>query len=168
VSARIRERPSSSDTRYERRRQWQYSVGLDGTHGVSPVQTRIGTPTTTFGGAIAAAKPKPLTIPGCSMPSSSVDSVWQSLSEAGGRFRWAIKTARHAEPKSFAARLRLLWHDFVLHTLLNSGRQPCQDCGHDYPLWRASDEDWNLVQGGPWGILCERCFTALLRAKQNR
>jgi hypothetical protein len=74
------------------------------------------------------------------------------------RLCWAARTAYYAQPKSLAARLRLLWHDFIIHTLCNRGGERCQDCGRDFPLWRADDVQWNRVMGGPWGILCAACF----------
>lgn len=74
------------------------------------------------------------------------------------RLGWAWRTARHAEPLSFDARLRLLWHDFVLHGLVNRGGERCQDCGRDYPAWWANDAEWIDVMGYPSGLLCQRCF----------
>lgn len=81
-----------------------------------------------------------------------------------GRLRWAAETARHAEPKSFAARLRLLWHDFVIHGLFDRGGERCQDCGRDYDWWHADDKQWERVQGGPWGLLCRPCFNGRARS----
>lgn len=75
-----------------------------------------------------------------------------------GRLRWAVRTARHAKPKTRAARLRLLWHDFVIHGLLHRGTERCQDCGRDYPAWHADDTDWQRAMGGPGGLLCASCF----------
>ena len=80
--------------------------------------------------------------------------------ERGDRFRWACRMARYNRPRSAVARLRLLWHDFVLHVLLNRGSERCQECGRDYPLWRADDAAWVAVMGSSAGLLCERCFIA--------
>jgi hypothetical protein len=78
-------------------------------------------------------------------------------SEILGRLRWACGP-RRAHAKDRTARWRLLWHDFVVHGMFNRGGERCQDCGHDYPAWRASDEDWYRVVGGPGGLLCPACF----------
>jgi len=75
-----------------------------------------------------------------------------------GRLRFAVRAARHARPTSVAGRLRLLWHDFMLHGLLNRGTERCQDCGGDYPLWFAEDAEWRRVLGAPSGLLCPTCF----------
>lgn len=80
------------------------------------------------------------------------------LGHMAGRLRHAARCARHAKPVTFAARLRLLAHDFLLHGLLNRGAERCQDCGHDYPLWYADTVDWTRVLGCPGGLLCPSCF----------
>lgn len=81
-----------------------------------------------------------------------------------GRLGWAARTARHAEPKTFGARLRLLRHDFILHGLLNRGGERCQDCGRPTSpggvTWRTTNEEWTRVMGGPTGLLCRPCFAA--------
>lgn len=74
------------------------------------------------------------------------------------RFTWSIKTAKNAKPKTFVSRIRLLWHDFILHTLLNKGTERCQDCGRDYAWYNVSNETWFKVMGGPSGLLCYYCF----------
>lgn len=75
-----------------------------------------------------------------------------------GRLRWAARTARHAEPLTLAARLRLLWHDFVVHGLFNKGGERCQDCGRDTGGWHIDDDEWIAVMGYPSGLLCRPCF----------
>jgi hypothetical protein len=77
-----------------------------------------------------------------------------------GRFRWALRTARHAEPKTHGARLRLLWHDFVRHALLNRGGERCQDCGRPTGGWLTTNEHWLRVVGSSSGLLCRPCFDA--------
>lgn len=52
---------------------------------------------------------------------------------------------------------------------------PCQMCDQRYPAWRAPDDLWNLVMGGPeatddpGGMLCPTCFLRLadVRAPQR-
>jgi hypothetical protein len=80
------------------------------------------------------------------------------MSEVVRRTVWALRTAWHAEPKTFAARLRLLWHDFVIHGLLNRGHERCQDCGRPTKDWHTSNDRWRKVVGSPSGLLCEPCF----------
>ena len=75
-----------------------------------------------------------------------------------GRLGYAFHCARHGKPKTLAARLRLLWHDVVLHGLLNRGHERCEDCGRPTGGWRTSNERWQRVMGGPWGLLCQPCF----------
>ena len=55
-----------------------------------------------------------------------------------GRLRYAFGQASQGSPRSGLARLRLLWHDFIVHALLNRGGERCQDCGRDYPIWPSS------------------------------
>lgn len=44
---------------------------------------------------------------------------------------------------------------------------PCRTCGDHYPTWRAPNDLWNLVMGGPeatddpGGMLCPNCFLRL-------
>jgi hypothetical protein len=76
------------------------------------------------------------------------------------RLRWALRTARYAAPETLAARLRLLWHDFVIHALLNRGHERCQDCGRRTGGWHTSNEHWLRVVGSPSGLLCLPCFDA--------
>lgn len=76
------------------------------------------------------------------------------------RLRWAIQTTCHAEPRFSGARRRLLWHDFIVHALLNRGHERCQDCGRRTGGWWLEDQArWDRVVGGPWGLLCRPCFT---------
>jgi hypothetical protein len=79
-------------------------------------------------------------------------------SAALGRLRWALRTAWHAEPKTPTARLRLLWHDFVIHGLLDRGQERCQDCGRPTGDWHTTNECWLRVVGSPFGLLCRSCF----------
>ncbi len=75
-----------------------------------------------------------------------------------GRIQWACKTARRAKPGSFTARCRLLWHDFIVHGIFDKGTERCQACGKDYDWYNVPNEEWNVVMGGPGGLLCYSCF----------
>lgn len=99
-----------------------------------------------------------VTPPANTCPVCAKTPCYGVLGHFWGRFRWSCKTARHAEPRTLAARLRLLWHDFALHALLHRGSERCQDCGRAFDLWRATDAEWQRVMGGPYGVLCLRCF----------
>jgi hypothetical protein len=81
-----------------------------------------------------------------------------------GRLGWAARTHRHAHPRSIAARMRLLWHDFVIHGLFE-GSERCQDCGRDYVLWEAPNDLYREVHGSPHGLLCPDCFARQAREK---
>lgn len=73
-----------------------------------------------------------------------------------GRFRWALTQPRPA--LTFAGRMRLRWHDFILHALLDRGTERCSDCGRAYPIWRADDDLYVRLIGSDQGLYCERCF----------
>jgi hypothetical protein len=79
-----------------------------------------------------------------------------------GRWSWAAKAVRYGKPRSFAARCRLLWHDFITHGLLNRGEERCEDCGRGYVLWLAPDDLWLKAKGGTGGVLCPACFAERL------
>ena len=81
------------------------------------------------------------------------------MSELLGRLRWAGRTARVARPRTVAGRLRLLWHDFVTHALLNRGGERCQDCGRPYPLWWACDVLYEKIVGDLGGLFCPWCIS---------
>lgn len=81
-----------------------------------------------------------------------------------GRLGWALRTHRHAHPRSVRARVRLLWHDFVIHGLFEGGER-CQDCGRDYVLWNAETDLYVRVHGNPGGLLCPSCFDRQAREK---
>jgi hypothetical protein len=71
-----------------------------------------------------------------------------------GRLRGVLRMRRG--PVSFAARLRMYWHD-IGHVLFE-GTETCQDCGRRFALWRAPDDLWREVYGSAGGILCPLCF----------
>jgi hypothetical protein len=61
--------------------------------------------------------------------------------------------------------MRLLWHDFIVHGLLDRGSERCEDCGRptDWETgepWHTTNEEWERVMGGPWGLLCRPCFAS--------
>lgn len=80
------------------------------------------------------------------------------VGHTAGRLHWAATWTLHARPRSLPARLRLLWHDFVLHGLLNRGVERCQDCGRAYDFWHAENAVWRRVMGSEGGLLCQPCF----------
>jgi hypothetical protein len=61
--------------------------------------------------------------------------------------------------------LRLAFHDFILHGLLNKGGERCQGCGRGYPLWHTEGELWEQVHGRYGGLLCPACFDREARNK---
>lgn len=73
-----------------------------------------------------------------------------------GRWSWARSMKRR--PRTPIGWLRLAWHDFVVHGLLDCGGERCQDCGRDYVLWRAPDDLYEQVHGTAAGLLCPMCF----------
>jgi hypothetical protein len=77
-------------------------------------------------------------------------------SGAWGRLSWAWGIRRH--PRSPVAWLRLVWHDFIAHGVLNRGGERCQECGRGYVLWRAPDALYEDVHGSCGGLLCPACF----------
>lgn len=83
-----------------------------------------------------------------------------ALGHTVGRVGYALRSIRLAEPRTTAARLRLAWHDLIVHALLHKGGERCEDCGRAYPLWFADDDDWRRTLGGPGGLLCPTCFIA--------
>lgn len=85
------------------------------------------------------------------------------MSDTVGRIGWAARSfgcaVRFGRPCSPVAHLRLLWHDFIIHALLNRGGERCQRCGNNYVLWHAPSELWDRVHGSPAGLLCPQCFS---------
>ena len=81
---------------------------------------------------------------------------------AMGRLKWALRLRR--KPVSLAGRLRMWWHDFVLHPLFG-GTEICQDCGRPYVSWRAPDDLYQEVHGSASGTLCPACFDQQAHAK---
>lgn len=75
-----------------------------------------------------------------------------------GRLRYAVRMTWNGEPKNIAARLRLLYRDFITHGLFGPDGERCQDCGRGYPLWRVSDDLYLEVIGNNGGLLCLGCF----------
>lgn len=73
-----------------------------------------------------------------------------------GRLGYALHQRRR--PRTAAAWLRLAWHDFITHALLNRGGERCQDCGRGYPLWRAGNDLYVEVVGNDGGLFCPSCF----------
>lgn len=41
----------------------------------------------------------------------------------------------------------------------------CQQCGGKNVIWSANNELWNMVMGGPEGIVCPQCFQYLGKLK---
>jgi hypothetical protein len=82
------------------------------------------------------------------------------LTHTLGRLRYAVKATVNGRPKTLMAKLRLIWHDFVIHGLLDRGTERCQDCGRDYALWHADDDEWAKIMDGPGGLLCAACYMA--------
>lgn len=80
------------------------------------------------------------------------------MPEIALRFQFAVRHARRTSARSAAAWLRLTWHDFIVHALLNRGGERCQECGRSYLLWMAPDELYVEVHGNSGGNLCPRCF----------
>lgn len=72
-----------------------------------------------------------------------------------GRLRWAAGMRRRKSPSAY---VRLFWHDFVIHAVLNRGGERCQRCGRGYVLWHAPTDLWLRVHGSPAGLLCPGCF----------
>jgi hypothetical protein len=83
-------------------------------------------------------------------------SVW-------GRLRYAVHQRRR--PRTLAGWLRLAWHDFIVHALCDRGGERCQDCGRDYPLWRAPDKLYKLTILSDGGLFCPACFSDRAEAK---
>jgi hypothetical protein len=84
----------------------------------------------------------------------------RGVSAVMGRLRWSLGVKRR--PKPLAGWVRLLWHDFVVHALLNRGGERCQDCGHDYGGWLVGDDLWLLAMPSLGGLLCPACFVLRL------
>lgn len=90
------------------------------------------------------------------------------LNHTIGRLGYALRATRLADPKSFGARLRMLWQDFVVHGLFGPGGEVCWDCGRTYrkTIWWADNALYVEVTG--WdrgGLLCPACFSDRADAK---
>jgi hypothetical protein len=83
-----------------------------------------------------------------------------------GRLVYAIRQHRRRIPTVW---LRLAFHDFISHAMLNRGGERCQDCGRDYVLWRAPTELYVELYveiiGSSTGLYCPVCFDRHARAK---